>query len=669
MHALNAPGGLGARLAAAGHRHPYTTTPLVHGIFLADRALNETAEAVLALDGIADPGQIELEALGRLRRVGGAVAGGVKSFEELGLGPVLLSPVMARLFIVPHIAAPKYLSSAAVLAALATLPFGSLDTPEGPTAVWRSVYASAAEAEGIPFEEVALPRRFPSLIHTRLTLNNLKHGLVQRAASSAAVAARAAAAAEVKQLEAEQKRDTALAAERNTATAAAAAETQQARAALLIDLSGHLTKAQAKAARQRNKSLPKVQRDAANSALEERLEQERRLVSLSALYSGRRPVAPVAELTSQEESDSDDGEGEGRGVHTAGVAAATSTAFDDGLRGDGDASGTRERGWEGGRRCAGRCGGVDGTMLRDLQRLLVAMPQPLQDGGRDGGGGGGDSGPALSAARAAVTRYFGAGSAEDVHPALDRDGAGAGTLYSDAQDAMDAESGGGSEDTQGSRAVAYAAVVDASISVIHAYSSSSSSASLSNLLDAQPLAALADVPLLEDAAAWLCWDLTFAPLHGSLPTFLSSPTTAAAAEAAGLRLIEGPRGVFVRVAGRDASSSSRLLHAVAARDAAAAAGVLAGFVAFAPSPAEALRHATGLLATSLAGGGGAPSDALVLMMMTTRVEGWAVWKPARWPQTACTSCCACCRFCPPPSGRPAGPALYSPQCLRDWRHP
>ena len=154
--------------------------------------------------------------------------------------------------------------------------------------------------------------------------------------------------------------------------------------------------------------------------------------------------------------------------------------------------------------------------------------------------------------------------------------------------------------------------------------------------------ALASVPLLRDAGAWLVWDIVFRPTLGPLGEYLAGEGGAAACASAGLRFVEGPRGIFTRVTAAPASGVAAMTSALGYRDAVTAAASLASYAAFdAPdrsalavaSEAAALAATTAFAGVDSEGGAVRAAQLLLRALAVTPAAlhaalGSCVWLPA-----------------------------------------
>lgn len=86
--------------------------------------------------------------------------------------------------------------------------------------------------------------------------------------------------------------------------------------------------------------------------------------------------------------------------------------------------------------------------------------------------------------------------------------------------------------------------------------------------------------MLADVGECTAWADTYFHSVGPLSCFLRDPSNADSLEAADLRLVEGPRGCFVRVPGAAPANAMTLLEHVTAGEASAAAAVMASMFAF-----------------------------------------------------------------------------------------
>jgi hypothetical protein len=236
----------------------------------------------------------------------------------------------------------------------------------------------------------------------------------------------------------------------------------------------------------------------------------------------------------------------------------------------------------------------------DLLQLVVAVASRLRASGMSG------EVELAPAVRAAVSLHFGGIAAADVLPQLTTD-KGVATLLRTAREDTELAGGWSAGRTPGEadpgrlvvQAAALLAAAGAGSDTDARYDTRSSNldGSASALCGAAPVsfavAALATVPMLSDAAAYTAWAEVFAPSYGDLGAFLAGATSAAAAAAAGLRFVEGPRGVFVRVPGADDARELDLFRAADKRDPYTTAAVLAAMLTFsdASSPADALQAA------------------------------------------------------------------------------
>lgn len=122
-----------------------------------------------------------------------------------------------------------------------------------------------------------------------------------------------------------------------------------------------------------------------------------------------------------------------------------------------------------------------------------------------------------------------------------------------------------------------------------------------------PCRALSLVPLLRDAAEWVCWDSTYRSTYGNLGSFLTGPGSKACTSL-NLRFVEGPRGVFVRVAGSGESGPDAAVRAIRSRDVVTAAAALAAYAVFDAPDSRSISETAPSLAAAAAEAGVAERD-------------------------------------------------------------